>query len=104
MTAVEIRGIEAGFRELVAQIDEMMVSKRKRPVVQHSPDRLGDLKHLFLAARARPDMQGEVMLGAVLGARAPVADRALAEGDEGIRRCLRRIVIDSDAAEKRGQI
>src|SRR5680860_340720 len=46
-------------------------------------------------------MQRETVLGAVLGARAPVADHALAEGDEGKARRLWGIVINPHAAEKR---
>ena len=49
-------------------------------------------------------MQREIVLGAVLGARAPIADHALAESDEGIGSCLRRIVIDADAAKQCRQI
>ena len=49
-------------------------------------------------------MQREIVLGAVLGAGAPIAHHALAEGDEGIGRGLRRIVIDADTAEQRRQI
>jgi hypothetical protein len=64
--------IEPRLGKFVAQIDEMMVGKRERLIVQYGPDRLDDLKRLLLAARTRPDMQREIMLGAVLGARAPV--------------------------------
>ena len=49
-------------------------------------------------------MQREIMLGAVLGARAPIADHALPERNERIGRRLRRIVIDAHAAEQRRQI
>ena len=49
-------------------------------------------------------MQGEIVLGAILGACAPIADHALAESDEGIGRGLWRIVVDAHAAEQRRQI
>lgn len=85
MIGVAVR-IRARLGEFVAQIDEVMIDKRERLIMQGRLDRFDDVVHLLLAAGARPDMQGQQMLGPVLSARAPVANEALPEGNEGIAR------------------
>src|SRR4029077_2984490 len=52
----------------------------------------------------RPHMQGQQMLGPVLGAHAPVANQALAESNKGIARGLRRIVINAGAAKESAKL
>src|SRR6476620_6395784 len=76
-----------------------MIDPRQRLVMQGRLDRFDDVVHLLLAAGARPHMQGQQLLGPVLSARAPIATEALPEGNEGIARGLRRIVIDAGAAK-----
>src|SRR5262245_10637339 len=93
--------IESRLGKLVAKIDQMMVGQRRWLVTQRTLDRFDDLERLILAASSRPYMQREVMLAAVLGAGAPIADHTLTKSDEGKARRLQRVVIDARAAEKR---
>jgi hypothetical protein len=84
----------------VTQIDEVVIAQRQRLIVQGRLDRFDDVVHLLLAAGARPDMQGQQMLGPLLSACAPVANQTLAESNKGIARGMRRIVIDAGTAEE----
>src|SRR5262245_44976848 len=103
MIGIAVR-VGARLREFVAQIDEVVIDQRQRLIVQGRLDRFDDLVHLLLAAGARPDMQGQQMLGPVLSARTPVANQTLAESNKGIARGMRRIVIDAGTAEESAKL
>ena len=96
-------GIGAGLREFVAQIDEAMAVEDERAIVQGGADGAEYGQRFAPAARARPDVQRQDMLGAGLGGGAPVAVEGGAEGELGEGRVLRRVVEDAGRADEGGQ-
>jgi hypothetical protein len=76
-------GGAAGFGVLMAKVDEAMIHKAERAIVQRGADSAQDLVRLLLAPCSGPDVDYDQVLAAFLRAHRPVALAGLAEGDVG---------------------
>jgi hypothetical protein len=85
----------------MAKVDEAMIYKAERAIVQRSADTAQDLVRLLLTPCSGPEVDYDHVLAAFLRAHRPVALAGLAEGDVGQRRALRHIAEDGVGGEER---